>query len=149
MLNQELSINEIKSLVPQLKKEIPYLKMLVLFGSRARGNTHAKSDWDFATLYNQERRELLTKNSFALFEVPIVISQILKIPDNKIDVVDLSYCSALIAHYIARDGKLLYEQEPGEFEKFRQKALISDAELKQIRQQQREEIEKFLQRWGV
>ncbi|NEN87822.1 MAG: hypothetical protein F6K48_02365 [Okeania sp. SIO3H1] len=41
-----------KTLSPTTKK-IPYLKILVLFVSRVRGDTHAKSDWDFAALYDE------------------------------------------------------------------------------------------------
>jgi CRISPR-associated protein Csc3 len=57
------TIEELRELAQQLPERIPYLKMLVLFGSRATGKTHAGSDWDFATLddllcmaYNAQRR---------------------------------------------------------------------------------------------
>lgn len=66
-----LSFSDLKKLSSQLPEKIPYLKMLVLFGSRARGDTHAKSDWDFAALYDEEIRKKYTKdNAFAWFEVP-------------------------------------------------------------------------------
>ncbi|MDY7008031.1 MAG: nucleotidyltransferase domain-containing protein [Cyanobacteriota bacterium] len=66
-----LSFSDLKKLSPQLPEKIPYLKMLVLFGSRARGDTHAKSDWDFAALYDEEiRKKMMGDNTFAWFEVP-------------------------------------------------------------------------------
>jgi predicted nucleotidyltransferase len=40
--------------IPQILEQIPYLKLLVLFGSRARGDHDPKSDWDFAFLCDEE-----------------------------------------------------------------------------------------------
>jgi predicted nucleotidyltransferase len=149
MPNKTPTLEELKALSPQFFRKIPYLKMLVLFGSRATGKTHADSDWDFATLYDEEIRKTLSTNPFAWFEVPTIISQILQIPDNKVDVVELNSCSPIIAHFVARDGKLIYEKEPGEFNNFRKRALKSDLEMKEIRKTLREKIEAGLQRWGV
>lgn len=47
------SFYDLKNRFLQLPEKIPYLKMLVLFGSRAKGNIHAKSDWDFAVVYDE------------------------------------------------------------------------------------------------
>lgn len=143
------SIKELKEVSSQLPIKIPYLKMLVLFGSRATGEIHVNSDWDFATLYDEEIRKTLISNPFDWFEVSTIISQLLEIPDNKVDVVELSDYSTIIAHFIARDGILLYEKESGEFDKFRRKALKSDLEMKEISKSLREKIEVDLQRWGV
>jgi len=38
------TLEELKDLSLQLPEKIPYLKMVVLFGSRAKGDTHANSD---------------------------------------------------------------------------------------------------------
>ncbi|MEC4895538.1 MAG: nucleotidyltransferase domain-containing protein [Oscillatoria sp. PMC 1051.18] len=40
-----------ESLAKSLPQVIPYLKLLILFGSRVRRDTHANSDWDFAKVY--------------------------------------------------------------------------------------------------
>ncbi|MBD1211703.1 MAG: hypothetical protein H9534_02920 [Dolichospermum circinale Clear-D4] len=45
----------------------------------------------------------------------------LKINSDKIDIVKLNHFSKLIAHFIARDGKVLYEESADEFEKFKQR----------------------------
>lgn len=58
-----LTLEEIKVLSPKLPEKIPYLKMLVLFGSRARGDIHANSDWDFAALYDEEARKAYIKDN--------------------------------------------------------------------------------------
>ena len=144
------SLENLKTLSLKLPEKIPYLKMLVLFGSRARGDTHAKSDWDFAALYDEEIRQAYIKdNAWAWFEVPHLLSEFFGIPEDNIDVVELDKSSQLIAHFVARDGKLVYEKEAGDFEVFRQKALKSDLEIKEIRKALREKIEAHLQRWGV
>lgn len=48
------SIAEIQSLIPKILEQTPYLKLLVLFGSRVRGDHFPSSDWDFALLFDEE-----------------------------------------------------------------------------------------------
>lgn len=144
------TIAELREFAQQIPEEIPYLKMLILFGSRATGNINAKSDWDFAVLYDQEQREAYVQdNAFLWFELPIVLGELFKINSDQIDIVELNRCSELISHFVARDGKVLYEDNPEEFEKFKQRMLLSNSELKKIENIKRQNIEQFLQRWGV
>jgi uncharacterized protein len=144
------SLENLKELSLKLPEKIPYLKMLVLFGSRSRGDTHAKSDWDFAALYDEELREKSCKDrGFAWFEVSGVLGQVFSVNSDEIDVVELNRCSNLIAHFVARDGKLLYEKEPGEFDNFKQTHLMSTAEMQEIERQLRQRINDFLKKWGV
>ncbi|MBH8553485.1 nucleotidyltransferase domain-containing protein [Nostocaceae cyanobacterium CENA357] len=144
------TITELREFAQQISEKIPYLKMLILFGSRATGNTNAKSDWDFAVLYDQEKREAYVQdNAFLLFELPMVLGELFKINSDQIDVVELNQCSELVSHFVARDGRLLYEDNLGEFEKFKQRSLLSNSELKKIEHIKRQHIEQFLQRWGV
>ena len=148
MKNQ--SLIDLEMLTSQLPNKIPYLKMLVLFGSRATGKTHAKSDWDFATLYDEDKRKAcIGERAFAWFEIPQKLGEVFEINSDEIDVVELNKFSSLIAHFVARDGKLLYESEPGEFEKFKQNALISESELKQIEGELHNKVELFLQEWEL
>ncbi len=150
MPNKTPTLEELKVLSPKLPEKIPYLKMLVLFGSRARGDTHANSDWDFAALYDEQLREESCKDrAFAWFEVPGVIGQVFSLNSDKIDVVELHRASPLIAHFVARDGKLIYEKEAGEFNKFKQKALMSDAEMLELRRNLRQSIDEFLKETGL
>ena len=69
------TLEELKALSSQLPKKIPYLKMLVLFGSRATGHVHANSDWDFAALYDEEISKNYIKDGCYWFEVPLIISK--------------------------------------------------------------------------
>ncbi|WP_293133495.1 nucleotidyltransferase domain-containing protein [Microcoleus sp. bin38.metabat.b11b12b14.051] len=150
MLQISPTLAELREIASQLPDRIPYLKMLILFGSRARGDTHAKSDWDFAALCNMELREESCKDrGFAWFEVPLILGESFNLNSDNIDVVELNQCSRLIAHFIARDGILLYEKEPCEFEEFIKNNLMSDTELKETERQLRQNINDFLQEWGV
>lgn len=143
-------IEELKKLSSQIPEKIPYLKMLVLFGSRATGKTHANSDWDFAALYDEKLREESCRDrGFAWFEVPGVIGQVFSLNSDEIDVVELNRASPLIAHFVARDGKLIYEKEPEEFDKFKQKALMSDVEMQALSHNLRQSIDEFLKDWGL
>jgi uncharacterized protein len=127
------SLIKLKSLALQLPDKIPYLKMLVLFGSRATGKTHENSDWDFAVLCDEEKRQAyIQDNAWGWFEIPLILGESFAINPDKIDVIELHQCSKLIAHSIANDGKIIYEKEPGEFEKFRENALLSESEINNI-----------------
>ncbi len=150
MPNKTPTLEELKALSPRLPEKISYLKMLVLFGSRARGDTHVNSDWDFAALYDEEVRKAYTKDdAWAWFEVPQLLGQLFELNSDKIDVVELNNCSWLIAHFVARDGILLYEKDQNGFEYFRLTALRTESEMKKFRQDQRQLIEMDLKRWGV
>jgi predicted nucleotidyltransferase len=88
------TLAELREIALQLPDRIPYLKMLILFGSRARGDTHAKSDWDFAALYDGELREESCKDrGFAWFEVPVILGEAFNLNSDEIDVVELHRCS--------------------------------------------------------
>ena len=150
MQNNTSSIIEIQQLSSQIPERIPYLKMLVLFGSRSTSNTNANSDWDFAVFYDEEKYNSYIKdNPLAAFAIPGILGEIFKINSDKIDIVELNHCSKLIAHFVARDGKVLYEEPGDEFDKFQQRVLLSNTEIKKIEKTKLENIENFLQRWGV
>jgi uncharacterized protein len=143
------SIIELKELTSQIPEKIPYIKMLVLFGSRATGKTHTNSDWDFAVLPDEQiRQDCIKEKPFGMFEIPLLLGQIFGINHEKIDVVELNNCSWLVSHFIARDGILLYEKDFGGFDYFRQTSLRSEPELKKFRQEQRQLLELDLKRLG-
>ncbi|HEY9298709.1 MAG TPA: nucleotidyltransferase domain-containing protein [Phormidium sp.] len=148
MLQISPTLTELQESALQLPEQIPYLKMLVLFGSRARGDTHPKSDWDFAALYDEKLREESCNNrGFAWFEVPGILGEAFSINSDEIDVVELNRCSPLIANFIAHDGKLLYEQESGQFEQFVKTHLMNELELQELERQLYQSIDDFLKDW--
>jgi predicted nucleotidyltransferase len=85
----------------------PSLQMLLLHGSRARNDAHAQSDWDFA--YEAD----------ASFDPDALLAALADALDaDRIDLVDLDRAGALLRHRVARDGVVLFEREPGRFDRF-------------------------------
>jgi predicted nucleotidyltransferase len=83
------------------------LKLLVLHGSRARGDARDDSDWDFAYLATS----------------PLDVSSLyadlaLALRTDRIDLVDLATAGGLIRYRVARDGMVVVESEPGAFDRF-------------------------------
>jgi uncharacterized protein len=144
------SLTDLQLALPKILEQVPYLKLLVLFGSRARGNHFPSSDWDFALLFDEDLRKQYEPGSgWNCLRSWGVLQQILGLGDDEIDWVDLKDASGLLAHAIARDGVLLYESEPGLFQKFRQDHLKSDAEMKQTRKELRDLVRSKLKVWGL
>ena len=142
-------MEKLKALSPQLSEKIPYLKMLVLFGSRATGHIHTESDWDFAALYDQESRQAYMKDAWSWFEVPTILSHLFEITVEKVDVAELNRATPLLSYSVARDGKVIYEKQPREFINFQCKAWKIYADTAKFRQAQREAIKLSLQKWGL
>ena len=92
--------------------DLPGLCLLVLHGSRGRGDAGPRSDWDFAYLADQQLdpTELLAKLTVAVGTAAV-------------DLVDLFTASALLRFRAARDGVALLERPPGAFLQFRLEAV--------------------------
>lgn len=93
-------------------KTVPGLRLLVLHGSRARGDAHGKSDWDFAFIGGPgfDARGLLARLGEAAHT-------------DAVDLANLDRASGLLRFNAASDGMALYEHEPGTFERFRLDAI--------------------------
>ncbi len=144
------SIAHIQSAIPQILEQVPYLKLLVLFGSRARGDHFPSSDWDFALLFDEElRQQYEPGGGWNCYRSWSVLQRIFGLGDDEMDWIDLKNASDLLAHGIARDGVAIYESEPGLFEQFRQKSLMTPQQLKAIRREQKAKIAAALQGWGL
>ncbi|ASY78777.1 type VII toxin-antitoxin system MntA family adenylyltransferase antitoxin [Pectobacterium polaris] len=96
-------------IVSTLKKQIPDIKIIYLFGSQATGNARADSDVDIAVMATRaldpvERWELS--------------HQLAKTVDHDVDLIDLLQASTVLKMEIVRNGKLLYDAKAaaGEFE---------------------------------
>lgn len=123
------------------------LKLLILFGSRARGDHNSSSDWDIAFLSASDSEN--PSYWFPGADLLQTLSECGQIPCDRIDLIDMSTCSEMLAHFVAQEGQLIYERKPGEFERFRQQALKDPTELKQFRQTQREKVLQALARWNA
>jgi len=143
------TLESLKATSSTLASTHPKLRLLVLFGSRARGEADSSSDWDFAFLSDPDRPSEHNSFWFPGSELLESLSKLLHISYERIDLVDLSTCSDILAHFVAHDGQVIYEKTPGEFAQFQQHALKTKAELKQYRHDQREKVVQTLQRWGL
>lgn len=146
---KQWSIDELKSLVNRIVEQIPYLELLILFGSRARGDHHPSSDWDFALLFDEDQRRQHEQDGWSYFRSWSVLQQVFDLGDEEMDWVELKNASDLLAHAIARDGVVIYERQPGLFDQFRQQSLITPQQLKAIEREQDAEIAAALKQWGL
>ena len=85
----------------------PRLLLVVLFGSRARGDARPVSDWDVGYLADGPVDPLALRRDLAD-----------GLGTDRLDLVDLARASALLRYRAARDGVALFEREPGAFSRF-------------------------------
>ena len=86
----------------------PALRVLVLLGSRARGDAHPRSDWDLGYL------------SDAGLDVGALVADLTSaLGTDDVDLVDLRRASALLRRDAGADGVLVHERTPGSFVDFR------------------------------
>lgn len=88
------------------------LELLMLFGSRARGDAHDASDWDFGYLAagDIDAAELLT-------------ALVTTVGSDRVDLVDLARASGLLRYRAARDGLVVFEARTRLSEAFRLEAV--------------------------
>lgn len=85
----------------------PALRLLVLFGSRARGDARGESDWDLGYLADA-----------GLDPDALLLDMVSALGTDRIDLVDLARAGAQIRFRAAGEGRVLHEVDPGVFEKF-------------------------------
>ena len=85
----------------------PGLMLLVVFGSRARGDGHDQSDWDFGYIGS------------ATFAPDSLLAALVKaVGTDRVDLVNLTRAGALLRFRAASEGQPLYEARPGRFSRF-------------------------------
>ena len=88
------------------------LELLILFGSRARGDNHPASDWDFAYTATDA------------FDPTAFIGSVAGIVGtDRIDLVDLNRAGGLIRYRVARDGQVVFEAQAGSADRFQFEAV--------------------------
>jgi predicted nucleotidyltransferase len=85
----------------------PGLSLLVLHGSRARGDARQDSDWDFAYLASAE-----------LDPAALYADLAVALGTDRIDVANLTTAGGLIRYRVARDGVVVFEATAGIFDRF-------------------------------
>jgi len=114
------------------------LKLVLLFGSIARGKVHEKSDIDLAFLFDEPVDILGLTNKVTRF-----------LQSDRVDVVDLKRASPLLKFCAAKEGVVLYERAPGLFNNFYSLAFRRYVDTKKLRNAQEEIINHFLEERGL
>ena len=87
------------------------LDLLILFGSRARGEARPGADWDFGYLADEAA------------DIPGLLAALVEaIEDDHVDLVDLRRASGLLRYRAACDGLLVYEAAVDRFDRYRLQA---------------------------
>jgi len=93
--------------IKSLAREFSRLDLLLLFGSRARGDVHPRSDWDFGYLADPG------------FDADDFLARlVLLLGTDRIDLVDLRRANGLLRYRAAAEGNPLFESAPDTFEDF-------------------------------
>jgi predicted nucleotidyltransferase len=90
----------------------PGLRLLALHGSRARGEAHARSDWDFACLGDL---------GFDLGRLHLALATALG--TDAVDLADLAAASGVLRYHVARDGVLVWADDVETWHAFRLQAI--------------------------
>ncbi len=101
--------------------DAPGLRLLVLFGSRARGDAHDRSDLDLAF------------EATPGFDVDDLRAALVSaLGTERIDLVDLERAGALLRFQAARDGIPIVERPPGRFVELQEVAARTWCELEPV-----------------
>ncbi len=113
-------------------------RLIILFGSRARGTAGKNSDADIAVLAD---RPLTLAERYAAGERA---AKQLRISPDKMDVIDLWNAPPLLAHQIGETGKLL-EGAPSDFIRFRIRAWKQYLNAAKFRRAREQALQKYVQ----
>ncbi len=101
------TFSEALDVLRQKATEAEGLQLLVLHGSRARGEERQDSDWDLAYI------------GTPTFDPDHLLAElVLALGTDRIDLARLDDAGGLFRYRVAADGKVLFERESGMFEHF-------------------------------
>ena len=99
------------------------VRLIVVFGSAARGADRPDSDLDVGVLFDGAGRAPLLGEPAEPFEARReAVADALR-ADREIDLVVLDEVDPLLLHEVAVDGRPVFQAEPGIFEEFRIRAI--------------------------
>ncbi len=111
-----------------IRAHLPDVELLVLFGSRVKARATSRSDWDIGVVVAPNTYEGMQQ-----FMLQAEIAQVLALPFDDVDLVDLRYCSPLLAFALASEGQLLYEYKPATYHRFQVRAFKRYADTAKFR----------------
>lgn len=125
-------IDERLRAVAEAKSEI---EVLALFGSFARGDTHAASDIDIAVQGGDIER--------------LRVDLMRELQTERIDLIDMRRAPPLLAMTIAKDGRVLFEKTPGVFNAFVSLAFRRYCDTAKFREHRRAALRDFVDKQQV
>jgi predicted nucleotidyltransferase len=111
------------------------ISALWLYGSRARGDDHANSDYDLAVLFSNR-----LSDPFEARVRPEVRAlqwaETLALPENTLSVVDIALCPIPLGISVLKEGQLMIDKDPSN--RFREESrILSRWEIDYLYHQQR------------
>jgi predicted nucleotidyltransferase len=128
----------IQQRLADLSRVMPDLRLLVLFGSLARGRTRSESDIDVAVQCD---------GPADLDAVYLAMAP--RFGTDRLDLVDIRRAGPILAMAVARTGRPLFEREPGAFREFQSLASRRYCDTEKLRHARRRAIRAFLEREGL
>lgn len=104
------------------------ISLLVLFGSKARGDSRLSSDADVA---------YLSDAPLSLMDEARLVGELSAAMQRPVDLVNIALASPLLEYNIFKDGKPLYEKDRGLFEDYLARSLRIYEETKPLFQLKR------------
>ena len=98
-----------RQLLEQLIKDQLDIELAVLVGSQAKGNARDDSDWDIALRWLPEIRPLQQLGKTETLRR--LIAKTLKLPEAKIDLIDLTHARLAMRAVVAEEGIVLKGEE--------------------------------------
>ena len=95
----------------------PDLKLVILFGSQAKGAASPSSDWDLGVIFMPG-----IKDPFRDCRMDLPLAEALGVNSDAVDVIDLERASYLLQGVVAQEGLPLFEREAGSFASFASRA---------------------------
>lgn len=112
------------------------LKLILLFGSQASGDTHSESDFDIA--YVSERKLSFEEECQLNFEFTE------NLPGDRVDTVDIKKASPLLMRSIFKNPQILYKKDGMVFPTYRSYAFKLFVEAKPLYEIKKSYLEKQL-----
>lgn len=126
---------ELQARLDGLEAELPELRLLVVFGSAAKGRARDDSDLDLAVLC--DRVADLDRLYVALAP---------RCRTSRLDLIDLRRAAPLLAFEVARSGHVLFDRESSHFRQFQSLAWRRYVDTKKLRDAERRALEVFRSR---
>jgi predicted nucleotidyltransferase len=90
---------------------IPQLELAVLIGSQVNGKVHMESDWDIAIRWRRQPEVNIMTVLAQTETLRRTLAKLLKVTDDKIDLIDLTNARLTMRAVVAEEGLILKGEE--------------------------------------